>query len=129
MGKSGESPALSRNCNPNFGEARIPALAVALKAFEERGEEQWSEDRAPLVTTDKGFFGKSPRPHAQQGRAFCLHRKLWQHCTKPWSTCTCPLLTLYCRSGQCFVLWGAGYSQNGDRDTKLFLDKCLASTE
>jgi hypothetical protein len=37
MGKTGESPALSRNCNPGPGEARIPALTVALNAFEERG--------------------------------------------------------------------------------------------
>jgi hypothetical protein len=36
-GKSGESPALSRNCNPDFGEARIPSLIEALKTFEERG--------------------------------------------------------------------------------------------
>jgi hypothetical protein len=37
MGKTGESPALSRNCNPSLGEARIPALIAALNTFEERG--------------------------------------------------------------------------------------------
>lgn len=72
MGKSGESPALSRNCNPGFGEARTPTPVVALSAFEERGVEQWPEDHDPLVTTDKGVFAEpaSPDRTCQRGRDF-----------------------------------------------------------
>jgi hypothetical protein len=74
MGKSGESPALSRNCNPSFGEARIPAPVAAPNTFAERGVEQWSEDHDPLVTIDKGVSAKAriARPHTPERSGFRL---------------------------------------------------------
>jgi len=62
MGKTGESPALSRNCNPDLGEARIPTLIVALDTFVERGTRAIARNHAPLVYRDKGIFVKAPLP-------------------------------------------------------------------
>ena len=77
MGKSGSSPALSRNCNPKIGEARIPALVVALDTFEERGEEQWLEDHDPLVVIGKGFFQPTPPTiEVNQVGVFCIGKHI-----------------------------------------------------